>query len=118
MLQSTISMLRTKDARRSEAFYCGLLGFEKSWEYDPGAGYPIFLEVSRDQVAFHLSEHEGDGPLEVQVYINVEDAEALHQELVSRGTPVKDALHEAEWGHLVFSVEDPDGNTLRFGSPL
>lgn len=118
MLQGTISMLRTKDARKSEAFYCDLLGFEKSWEFDPGDEYPVFLEVARDAVAFHLSEHEGDGPMGVQVYINVEDAAALYEEFVSRGAPITDPPREEEWGHLVFSMEDPDGNTLRFGSPL
>ena len=118
MLRSTISMLRVLDARKSEVFFCTQLGFKKSWEYDPGNGEPVFLEVIRDNVAFHLSEHEGDGPLGVQVYVNVENSKALYDESVSGGAPVVGPPYESEWEHLVFTVEDLDVNPLRIGSPL
>ena len=110
-------MLRVKNARQSEAFFRDQLGFTTSWEFDPGDGYPVFLEVARDKVAFHLSEHEGDGPSGIQIYVNVKDAHALHDEFVSQGARIAEPLHETEWGHLVFSLEDLDNNTLRFGSP-
>jgi catechol 2,3-dioxygenase-like lactoylglutathione lyase family enzyme len=117
MFQSTISMLRVADARKSGEFYCSLLGFSKSWEFCDEEGCPIFLEVTRDNVSFHLSEHEGDGPMGLQVYVNVADAPALHEEVTSRDVSLHEPLHDAEWGHTVFSIMDPDGNTLRFGSP-
>ncbi len=118
MLQGTISMLRVADARKSEAFFCGKLGFRKTWEYDPGDGYPVFMEVTRDAVSFHLSEHEGDGPAGIQLYVNVADAKALYEEFTSRSVDIGNAPEEAPWGHLVFELQDLDGNTLRFGSPI
>lgn len=118
MFESTISMLRVQDARKSEAFYRDVLGFKKSWEFDPGDGQPIFIEVTRDNVSFHLSEHEGDGPIGIQLYVNVADARTLHDDLVSRNVTITESLHEAEWGHHVFAIEDPDRNTLRIGSPV
>ena len=89
MFQRTISMLRVKDARASEAFYRDKLGFKNSWEHDPGDGFPVFIEVSRDAVSFHLSEHEGDGPERIQVYVNVKDAQALYADLISKDVKIE-----------------------------
>ena len=118
MFNSTISMLRVRNARQSQRFYEDRLGFRTTWEHDPGDGYPVFLEVSRDSVAFHLSEHAGDGPLAVQVYVNVADARKLFEELIGRGVTHLEAPEEAEWGELTFTLTDPDGNVLRFGSAI
>ena len=118
MLEGTISMLRVKDARASERLFCDTFGFRKTWEYDPGDGYPVFVEVTRDKVSFHLSEHEGDGPTGIQVYVNVTDAQALFDELRAQNATINEPPHEAPWGHLVFELQDLDGNTLRFGSPI
>lgn len=110
-------MLRVTDARASEKFYCQKLGFKKSWEFDPGEGEPVFIEVTRDKVSLHLSEHAGDGPLGVQIYINVANAGLLYDELSSNGVSIDDPPYDAEWGHTVFELQDLDGNTLRIGSP-
>ena len=118
MLLRTISMLRVADARASEAFFRGKLGFETSWEYDPGDGYPVFVEVTRDWVSFHLSEHDGDGPPGIQVYVGVRDAKALYDEFLAKGVEIAEPPSEAPWGEVVFVIQDLDGNTLRFGSPI
>lgn len=118
MLHRTISMLRVSDARASEQLFCGKLGFRKSWEHDPGDGYPVFVEVTRDNVSFHLSEHEGDGPMGVQVYVGVADAKALYDEFTANGAQMAGEPSEAAWGEWVFELQDLDGNTLRFGSPI
>lgn len=118
MLHRTISMLRVADARASEELFCGKLGFAKSWEHDPGDGHPVFLEVTRDDVSFHLSEHDGDGPMGVQVYVGVSDARALFAEFAAKGVQIAGEPYEAEWGEWVFELQDLDGNTLRFGSAI
>ena len=110
-------MLRVKDARASEALYCGKMGFRKTWEDDPGDGHPVFIEVTRDQVSFHLSEHKGDGPEGIQIYVCVENAQKLYDEFVANGLDLPDPPNEAPWGETVFECQDLDGNTLRFGSP-
>ena len=117
MLESTISTFKVKDALASEAFYRDLLGFTKTWEDNPGDGSPVFIEVKRDAVAIHLSEHEGDGPERVSIYVNVADATALHGEFAGRQVPIASPPESMPWGETVFTIEDPDGNILRFGSP-
>ena len=117
-LLGAIPTFRVKDARAAEAHYRDKLGFKTSWEHDPGDGYPKFIEMVRDNIALHLSEHEGDGPEGVSIYINVTDARALHDEFQSTGAEVPHPPQEQEWGEVVFSLSDLDGNTLRFGSPI
>ena len=117
-LRSTIPTFRVRDARAAEAFYSEKLGFRTTWAHDPGDGYPVFLEIMRDNVALHLSEHQGDGPEGVSIYVNVADARALSDEFLASGATLAEPLSEAEWGEMVFSLTDPDGNTLRFGSPV
>jgi predicted enzyme related to lactoylglutathione lyase len=49
------------------------------------------------------------------VWVGVEDAEKLHQELESQGVPIR--MPPSNYPRaLEFHVEDPDGNVLRFGS--
>jgi uncharacterized glyoxalase superfamily protein PhnB len=117
MFLGTISMLRVAGAKASQKMYCEQLGFATSWIDDVGDGSPVFVEVTRDAVAFHLSEHVGDGPLAVQLYVNVADAFALYAEFCERGVDIAALPEQAPWGHTVFEVVDLDGNTLRFGSP-
>ena len=116
-MRSTIPTFRVRDARAAEVFYRDKLGFGTSWAHDPGDGYPVFLEIVRDNVALHLSEHAGDGPEGVSIYVNVTDARGLYEEFCAKGAEIAEALQEAEWGEVVFSLTDLDGNTLRFGSP-
>jgi uncharacterized glyoxalase superfamily protein PhnB len=49
------------------------------------------------------------------VWIGVEDARKLHDELKSQGVTILMPLTNHSWA-LEFQVEDPDGNVLRFGS--
>ena len=114
-LNGIIPTFRVSDARAAERFYCEILGFRTSWEHDPGDGYPVFIEVARDSVAIHLSEHDGDGPEGVSIYVNVADARALHAEVTGKGASAS-APEAMPWGDVVFEVTDPDGNVMRFGS--
>lgn len=117
-LRSSIPTFRVKDARAAEAFYREKLGFSTSWAHDPGNEYPVFLEMVRDNVALHLSEHDGDGPVGVSIYVNVTDALALHDAFLAAGAEVAEPPQNSGWGEVVFSLPDLDGDTLRFGSPI
>lgn len=114
-LNGIIPTFRVKDARAAERFYCDVLGFQNSWEDDPGDGHPVFIEVVRDKVAIHLTEHEGDGPEGVSIYVMVADARALHGEVTGKGAAATEP-EEMPWGDVVFTVTDADGNVMRFGS--
>jgi DNA-binding MarR family transcriptional regulator/catechol 2,3-dioxygenase-like lactoylglutathione lyase family enzyme len=89
------------------------LGF-KTFAYEEGADYGF---ANRDGVGLHLQVHGGRQP--ASAYLNVRDAAALYEEWSRPG--IAGHTHPAEptpWGMLEGSHSDPDGNLIRFGSPI
>jgi Ser/Thr protein kinase RdoA (MazF antagonist) len=108
-----------RDLRRALAHYASL-GFEVE-PYADGDGYGF---AGRDQVSLHLSLDEGHGPGADHehvgtAYLYVEDADALYDEWARPGVGgltrrVGDTPYKLREGSHV----DPDGNLIRFGSPM
>jgi hypothetical protein len=73
-----------------------------------------FTSVNRDQAGIYLC-HGDQGRGGAWIWIGVEDAEKLHDELKARGVTIRMPLTNHPWA-LEFQVEDPDGNVIRFGS--
>src|SRR4051794_30493637 len=88
-----------------------LLGFEVR-EY-AGGGYGF---ATRDGIELHLGEHpREDGRM--SAYLYVDDADALADEWRAAGVEVHMPV-DTEWGQHEGAVVDPDGNVIRFGSPM
>jgi DNA-binding MarR family transcriptional regulator len=92
------------------------LGF-KTFGYEDGTGYGF---ANRDGVSLHLAAHAGHARHRpASAYLDVRDAAALQKEWSSPG--IAGHTHPAEptsWGMLEGSHTDPDGNVIRFGSPI
>jgi uncharacterized glyoxalase superfamily protein PhnB len=102
-------ILRVEGMTTALAFYVDKLGFQNaSW------GSENFTSVNRDRAGIYLCRG-GQGRGVAWVWVGVEDATKLHDELVSRGVAIRMPLTNFNWA-LEFHVEDPDGNVLRFGS--
>jgi len=102
-------ILRVEDMERSLHFYIDQLGFKNAdW------GGQDFTAVTRDRAGIYLCR-DGQGRGGAWVWIGVEDARRLHDELKARGVAIRAPLTNHAWA-LEFQVEDPDGNVLRFGS--
>jgi len=102
-------ILRVGDMKTALAFYVDKLGFQNaSW------GTEDFTSVSRDRAGIYLCRG-GQGRGGAWVWVGVEDATRLHEELLARGVAIRMPLTNFTWA-LEFHVEDPDGNVLRFGS--
>ena len=103
------------DLRAALAHY-RTLGF-KTFAYEEGADYGF---ANRDGAGLHLevhARHAGHRP--ASAYLNVRDAAALYDEWSGPG--IAGHTHPAEptpWGMLEGSHTDPDGNLIRFGSPI
>jgi catechol 2,3-dioxygenase-like lactoylglutathione lyase family enzyme len=112
-----IPILRMFDTERTFEFYVSFLGFTISWEHRFEEQLPLYVEVERDGVRLHLSEHHGDATPGSAVIIHVADAAALQRELVAREYRyARPGLEEQDWG-LTVTVGDPAGNRLIFLQP-
>jgi predicted enzyme related to lactoylglutathione lyase len=102
-------ILRVENIETSLRFYIGRLGF-KNAEWGSGE----FTCISRDGACMYLCRGD-QGRGGAWVWMGVEDAETLHDELKARGVAIRLPLTHHSWA-LEFQVEDPDGNVLRLGS--
>jgi catechol 2,3-dioxygenase-like lactoylglutathione lyase family enzyme len=126
MATRVVPILRVADAARAEAFYVGTLGFAVEFRYAAGPAGPVYLGISLDGQQVHLSTFGGDSAIGAAVYVYVEDVDALFRRFQAAGfttpgrpaSPVEDSPTDQTWGMREFYLRDPDGNVLRFGSPL
>ena len=107
--EGSAPILRVENMQAALRFYLEALGFKNArW------GNDNFTCVSRDQAHIYLCQGD-QGRGAAWVWIGVEDAEKLHEELKARGVPVRMPPTNYPWA-LEMQVEDPDGNVLRLGS--
>ncbi len=121
-----VPIVKVTDIQRAVEFYCGTLGFVQDFRYSAGAAGPTYVGISLDDQQIHLSNFAGDGVAGTATYCYVDDVDALVARFRARGvqtpgnpaSPVEDGPTDQTWGMREFYVRDPDGNTLRFGSPV
>lgn len=88
------------------------LGFQvRTWS---GGGYAF---ATRPGVELHLGVVANDVHCTVNAYLFVDDSDALAAEWHSAGIEVR-LPEDTEWGQHEGAVVDPDGNAIRFGSPI
>jgi hypothetical protein len=115
VLRRAIPILATTDVARALRHYRAL-GFEAdTWE---GGGYGF---LSRDGVELHLGEVDNLDPTinSVSVYLFVADADQLHAEWLAASVDgALQAPTDTDYGLREGHHIDPDGNVIRFGSPV
>jgi uncharacterized glyoxalase superfamily protein PhnB len=113
-------VLQVADVVRSEAFYCGKLGFVSHGTW--GEEVPGFAIVQRGDVTIAFDRGRDVGAIPVNqywaAYIYVEDADALHREMAARGVEIVRGPEDMFYGSRDFDIRDPDGHILAFGHDL
>jgi catechol 2,3-dioxygenase-like lactoylglutathione lyase family enzyme len=108
----TRPVLFVADVNRAIRFYVDMLGFEKAWHSDDGAG--TVCQVNHGECEIILCEdatRRDRGRLFIE--LTAEGLAELRRELVERAVPTKDIL----WGYDTLQIDDPDGNELFFPDP-
>jgi uncharacterized glyoxalase superfamily protein PhnB len=114
-----IPILRIFDLDKAREFYLGFLGFQLDWEHRFEPAAPIYLQISRDGLVLHLSEHHGDACPGSTVLVQATGLEAYHREITAKGYRyMRPGLETAPWNARVMEVTDPFGNRLRFNEPI
>jgi len=98
-----------RDLRTSLDYYTGVLGFEVDFSMGD-----FFASVSRGRCHIFLCVGDQGNP-PAWIWVAVGDAEALYDELIAKGAPIRHPPTNYPWAYEM-QVEDPDGNVLRLGS--
>jgi uncharacterized glyoxalase superfamily protein PhnB len=106
-----VPQLPVSDVERSQAWYRDVLGFEVAW------GNSEFGAVWQDRVELFFAR--APRPAQVAcVCVRVEDADALYERYRRSGAPIVAAIEDKPWGMREFTLQDPDGHSLRIGHPI
>jgi hypothetical protein len=112
LFRSIAPILPTADMGQMQSHY-EKLGFTVQVHH---GGYAT---ATRDGINLHFRLTEAHDPrLGGALYIAVDDADALHAEWVAAGVGETDDLFDPGFGVWEAAHTDPDGNLIRFGSPV
>jgi len=117
-LQKVFPQLRITDYERSKAFYLVGLGFQIDWEHRFAPGLPIFLRITREGLSLFLTQHSGDCQVGGAAYFFVPDVDSWYRDFTRQGVRIESPPQDASYNVREMCVVDPDGNRLRFGTPL
>ncbi|MBX5001422.1 VOC family protein [Rhizobium lentis] len=113
-IEPPMPIFRIFSVEKAMEFYCGFLGFTLDWEHRFGDYFPLYCQVSRDDMALHLSEHSGDASPGAKAFVRVANIRAYHAELAGKDYRyMKPGIEEAPWG-LEMTVIDPFSNRIAF----
>ena len=120
----TIPFLRCLNMKEAIDFYTKVLDFQL--KYSNASAEDWVVDLINGEAELGLTILEGDQKLGINVYVRVDEVDNLFKKYVSRGlvvpnnpnSPVHNGPIDQSWGMREFYVNDPSGNTLRFGKPI
>ncbi|HTB98645.1 MAG TPA: glyoxalase superfamily protein [Terracidiphilus sp.] len=113
-----IPILRIFSVDKAREFYLDYAGFHLDWEHRFEPTAPLYMQVSRDGLVLHLSEHYGDGAPGVHCQVDFIGVRELHAELSAKNYPYwRPGIDETFWGTPALNLLDPFGNKLALCEP-
>jgi catechol 2,3-dioxygenase-like lactoylglutathione lyase family enzyme len=114
-----IPVLRIFDVNKAKEFYIDWLGFKIDWEHRFEERFPLYMQISLDDIVLHLTEHFGDCSPGCKVFIETTELEKRHQQLVAKNYPYNNpGVEIAPWNAHTMELIDPFGNKLLFNESL
>ena len=113
-----IPVLRVKSARQSAQFYQDNFGFTVDWEHQFGADFPLFISMSLGTLQLFLSEHQGSGMNNAELYLYVGDVDSIYDQLVSKAVQVEQPPTDQPWGVREMKLRDLDQHRFIFATKL
>lgn len=119
IVEATIPILRMFDEAKAREFYVDYLGFRIDFEHRFAPHMPLYMQVSRDGLALHLSEHHGDACPGSTVHVRVRGIDAFHAEISAKTYRYMcPAIETMPWGMRQMQLWDPFGNRLRISEVI
>jgi uncharacterized glyoxalase superfamily protein PhnB len=115
----TIPLLRIFNVEKALEFYRDFLGFTVDWEHRFDSHAPLYLQVSRNGMVLHLTEHSGDCCPGSTVFVWMTGIEEFHQELTAKKYKyLRPGIETTFYGTKCVEVIDPFGNRIRFNEKI
>ena len=113
-----IPILRIFSVEKAREFYIEYAGFQLDWEHRFEPGLPVYMQVSRDGLVLHLSEHYGDGSPGTRFQVTYRGVRALHAELFAKNYNYwRPGIEKTFWGTDQLNLLDPFGNKISLCEP-
>jgi uncharacterized glyoxalase superfamily protein PhnB len=114
-MSSVRPIFRIFEVQKAIEFYVDWLEFTIDWEHRYGDNFPVYMQVSKDDIVFHLSEHYGDACPGAKVYIEYTgDLQAYQKRLSQKDYRYYKPCLEKEPGGATMELIDPFGNKILF----
>jgi catechol 2,3-dioxygenase-like lactoylglutathione lyase family enzyme len=114
--ERAVPIFRIFSLDKAREFYMDFLGFKVDWEHRFGPDAPVYMQISRNGLLIHLSEHHGDGTPGSIAFVHTTGVRDLQRELIDkRYRHMRPGIQEQEWGMTTVSVTDPFNNRITFG---
>lgn len=111
--KSMIPILRIFDITKAKEFYIDYLDFKVDWEHRFEENFPLYMQISKDEILIHLSEHHGDCSPGAAIRIEVNHIRELHKKLIEKQyNYLRPGLEEMPWGSVECCLTDPFGNRI------
>jgi uncharacterized glyoxalase superfamily protein PhnB len=119
IVQKVIPILRIFDYKKTIEFYVDWLEFKIDWEHTFEENTPIYMQVSREGMTLHLSEHHGDTTPGTRVYVECTGLKEYHQLLIEKKYKNnRPGLEKSFYGTSCMEVIDPFANRLTFNERI
>jgi uncharacterized glyoxalase superfamily protein PhnB len=118
-VEQVIPIIRIFDLAKAKEFYVDYLGFRVEWEHRFEENTPAYLQIVRDRLTFHLSEHYGDACPGSTVFVWMTGLEAFHSELAAKNYKyLRPGIETTFYGARCVQTTDPFGNRIRFNQRI
>jgi len=113
-----VPILRIFSVEKAREFYLDYAGFHLDWEHRFEPTAPLYMQVSRDGLVLHLSEHYGDGSPGTHFQVTFQGVRDLHAELSAKGYAYwRPGITETFWATEQLNLLDPFGNKISLCKP-
>ncbi|MCD9021914.1 VOC family protein [Cohnella sp. NL03-T5] len=113
-MQKVIPAFRITDYSNSKAFYVEGMGFQMDWEHRFEPHFPVFAQISKDEMVIYLTEHTGDCQVGGLIHFFVPNVDSWYSEFKSKiNSHIIEPPSEDLEGLRMMTVLDLDGNQLR-----
>ena len=112
---SVFPLVRIFNVNTAKEFYVDFLGFSVDWEHHFDDAAPAYLQITRDGLTLHLTEHYGDACPGSTTFVWMSGIEEFHREITDKNYKYqRPAIEETFYHSKCMQVVDPFGNRIRF----